>query len=186
MSKLFLLLGKSNSGKSTILNELLELIQEEDNLKLALSWTTRPKRKTIDQEYVYTDDTTFYEYYKSNKLLEYATYNTEHGIWHYFTPTHSLELDKHNYIKIINPLGYSQMQSHPLDIVTFEIICDDEIRLNRSISRGDNQAEALRRLEADNNDFQHLKTDYTFLNDGCLTTKEMAIEIYKVIKKELN
>lgn len=188
MNKLFCIIGESCTGKDTILKELLKRIKQENiPIKLLPSNTTRPMRSGEKQgeEYNFTSNETFYDYYRNNDLLEYTTYNTAFGIWHYYTLKNDLNLKLTNYIKIINPIGLSQIsdqiQSDNLKVI--RILVPEEERLKRLINRGDNEEEIKRRLEQDRQDFKWEKYDLVVNNVSGINV--VVDNILEYIKKEI-
>lgn len=190
MNKLFCILGKSASGKNVIIDSLLNKIKENNiSIELLPSCTTRPMRsgETQGVEYNFTTNDDFYKHYKNNDVLEYATYNTKFGVWHYYTLLSDLKLDMMPQLKIINPLGLSQVTcSIPKEnLVVIYIDCDDVIRLNRSINRGDNMIEVKDRVLRDNEDFKYLHYDYKILNNGNCSIDKLSDDILEILNKEL-
>lgn len=189
--KLFLILGQSNTGKSTIFKELMKLIEENaDNIKLLKSCTTRPMREEdkSGSEYDFVTKEYFTELHKNDGLLEYAVYDTVYGTWFYFTRKSDLDVMESNYIKIINPEGFSQIKDNLkgiCDIVSFEIVASDETRFKRATSRNDGLSieEVKRRFKKDKEDFKYLNTDYKIVNDDGYDVDELAGLIYQLIKK---
>lgn len=193
-NKLILILGQTNTGKSSIFKELMKNIQrKKDNIKLLRSCTTRPAReedKKGDTEYDFITEEYFKELYQKDEILEHAVYNTAYGKWFYFTRKSDLKIEENNYIKIINPIGFSQIQENlhgKCDIISILIESDEDIRKERALSRCDGltKEETERRFESDKKDFQHLKTDFIITNNGDKTVQEIADQIYKIINKEL-
>lgn len=189
--RIFAILGKSNTGKSTIFKEVMRMIKENgDDIQVLKSCTTRPKREEDmkDNEYRFVDKEYFSKIHKENGLLEYAVYETVYGHWFYFTEKDDLN-GKTDYIKIINPSGLSQIKSTAkekgYEVVSFHIVTDDDIRLKRALSRDDglSEKEILRRFDADKKDFNNVITDCVIINNGEKTPVELAEIIYKYIKR---
>ena len=188
--KIFVILGKSNTGKSTIFKKVMELIRfNNDDIELLKSCTTRPKREEDkqDNEYDFVDKGYFTKLHKEDGLLEYSVYDTVYGYWFYFTRIADLK-DK-DYIKIINPSGLAQLRDSvkkmPYEVIAIEIIADDEVRMERALKRNDGTSieEIERRFNADSRDFRYIKTEYKIENNGDKTPEELAKEIYNIIKK---
>lgn len=189
--KLFLILGQSNTGKSTIFKRLMNMIEESnDNIKPLKSCTTRPMREEdkAGSEYDFVTKEYFTELHKNDGLLEYAVYDTVYGTWFYFTRKSDLDVTESNYIKIINPEGFAQIKDNlkgVCDIVSFEIVSSEETRLKRAMSRNDGLSieEIERRFKRDKEDFKYLNTDYKVVNDDGYDVDELAGLIYQFIKK---
>jgi len=71
---LIILSGPSGSGKDTVLNELSK---QDDDIKISISLTTRPKRDwEIDGiHYYFVTEKYFLRKIECNQILEYAVYN---------------------------------------------------------------------------------------------------------------
>lgn len=188
-SIIYVLLGKSNTGKSTIFKELIKLTSEDNWIEPLKSYTTRPKRDedTSANEYVFCDREYYTQLSKEHGVLEHSVYDTAHGYWFYFTRKEDVKPDK-RYIKILNPTGYYQLkntakETNLFDVVGIEIVCDDKVRLSRIESRNDgtSMAERQRRIKADEKDFAYLKTDYKVENNGDKSAKEIAEYILEEI-----
>ena len=85
MGKIFLLMGKSTSGKDTIYKNL---IQNDDlALKKVVLYTTRPMRDgEIDGvQYFFKTEKEYLELKEAKKIIEERTYHTNYGEWRYFT-----------------------------------------------------------------------------------------------------
>ncbi len=74
MGLLIILSGPSGSGKDTVLNELSK---QDDDIKISISLTTRPKRDwEIDGvHYYFVAENYFLRKIECNQILEYAVYN---------------------------------------------------------------------------------------------------------------
>ena len=189
MNKLFILLGKTCSGKDTIYQELETKLPPV--LKRLQSNTTRPIRdgEIQGKEYNFTTLKEFDSLYKKEEIAEYAIYNTKNGFWCYFTKQGDLaELDTTNLIAIKNPIGYRQLMGSKYkdNIVTIMIDCPEDIIRERYIKRGALDDSIDDRLKRDEKDFRHLLTDYTVLNDGNRSVYEVAEDVLNIIREELN
>ena len=85
MSKLYVIMGKSCSGKDTVFKKIME--SDQLNIKSVVGYTTRPIRQgEVDGEEYFFKDRDFLEEAKERgTLIESRDYNTVHGIWSYFT-----------------------------------------------------------------------------------------------------
>lgn len=100
MSKVFLIIGKSFSGKDYLLNQILNDKEfcEKNNLEKLVLYTTRPKR---DGE-VEGKDYYFIDSFTPNEQLVVNAYETVYGTWYYITDFSKLD-DNKNYILAGNP-----------------------------------------------------------------------------------
>lgn len=183
---MLLLIGKSCAGKDTIQKELIKM-----GMKSIVSYTTRPPREheTEGVEYHFITQEDFLEKEKRGFFAETVSYNVATGDrWYYGSAVEDLSDDK---VIIVNPYGLRQLRKiKSLNPVTFYITAGEETIWNRLRKRGDNAAEARRRLNADDLDFSGIidDVDFAFSNDMGLSPKTLAeiiLDIYKkVIGKE--
>ncbi len=162
MSKIFMVLGKSASGKDTIFKRL----KNNHSLGLAsvVGYTTRPIRRgeKDGEEYHFVSCKRLEELIKENKVIEHRSYNTMHGVWNYFTVDDGqIDLRKSNYILIGTLKAYEQIRNYyGADVVVpLYIEVEDGLRLYRALSRERKQenpkySELCRRFLADNEDFK--------------------------------
>ena len=166
MSRIMFIMGKSASGKDHIYQSLLE----DKDLKLGTVtlYTTRPMREgEVDgREYFFVDDKKASELEMAGKIIELRAYNTQLGIWKYFTVDDGqidLESDQ-DYLVIGTLEAYEMYVKHygKDQIVPIYIEVDDDIRLIRAIERERKQKnprydELARRFLADCDDFSEEK-----------------------------
>ena len=161
MAKIFIILGKSSTGKDTIYKRLLEA--EELKLKTAVMYTTRPIRKSEENgvEYYFVDEDTLKRLQDENKVIEHRSYNTVYGIWHYFTVNDGqFDLEDANYLMHGTLESYSQIREYfgKDKVIPLYIEVEDGTRLVLAIKREQKQeqpkyAEMCRRYLADDEDF---------------------------------
>ncbi|MDF2510806.1 MAG: hypothetical protein K0S04_672 [Herbinix sp.] len=161
MGKIFIVMGKSSTGKDTIYKKLMEC--EELNLKTAIMYTTRPIRKSEEDgvEYYFVNEETLIELQKQNKIIEHRAYQTIHGIWHYFTVNDGqINLGEADYLMIGTLETYEQIREYfgQDKVVPLYIEVEDGTRLARALKREQKQehpkyAEMCRRYLADEEDF---------------------------------
>lgn len=161
MSKIFIVIGKSATGKDTIYKRLLE--HKELSLQTVVMYTTRPIRVSENDgvEYYFVDEARLNELMRENKVIEHRSYNTVHGVWHYFTVNDGqIDLDHNNYIMHGTLYSYGQIRDYfgRDKVIPLYIEVEDSDRLIRAILRErkqkePNYAEVCRRYLADNEDF---------------------------------
>lgn len=166
MAKIYVLMGKSSSGKDTIYSELRKMA--ELNLKSITMYTTRPMRAGEEngREYFFTDEKNVRNLEENNRIIELRAYNTVHGIWKYFTADDG-QIDKDSdskYLIIATLEAYEKyVEYYGNDmIVPIYIEIDDKTRIHRALTREDSQdepkyAEMCRRFLADEQDFSNEK-----------------------------
>lgn len=162
MAKIYVLMGKSSSGKDTIYSELRKI--KELNLKNITMYTTRPMRagEADGREYFFTDEQYVRNLEDNNRIIELRAYNTVHGVWKYFTADDG-QIDKNSdnkYLIIATVEAYEKYVKYYGNdmIVPIYIEVDNKTRIHRALAREDAQnypkyAEMCRRFLADEQDF---------------------------------
>jgi len=167
MSKIFIVMGKSATGKDTIFKELIE--QTKGKLKTVVSYTTRPIR-TGEREGVEYHFVTVHEWEKlreEGKIIEERIYQTVLGEWAYFTADDGqINLNADSYIMISTLEGYESLVGYfgPEQVVPVYIEVEDGERLSRAVLRERIQVnpryeELCRRFLADQKDFKQENLD---------------------------
>lgn len=165
MAKVYVLMGKSSTGKDTVYKRLME---ESDSLKSVVIYTTRPMREGEEdgREYYFISDEKLNELQSEGKIIEYREYNTVFGIWKYFTVDDGqIDRNSDNKFLVIGTLeAYTKFVSYygKDQVVPIYIEVDDRTRIHRAIMREDNEktpkyAEMCRRFLADEEDFSEDK-----------------------------
>lgn len=163
MSYIFVVMGKSASGKDTIYKRLAD----ELKLRTVVSYTTRPIREgeKNGQEYYFVTKDQFEEKLQSNQVIESRTYDTVYGKWTYFTlQDHQIDLSHNDYIMIGTLESFEQIQQYYGNeaVVPIYIEVENGLRLERALKREKNQSypkyeEMCRRFLADEEDFAESK-----------------------------
>lgn len=186
MGKIFVVMGKSASGKDSIYKNLLE--DESLGLKTVVTYTTRPIR-SLEQngvEYFFVDNETRERLLADGKVIEHRSYNTVHGVWNYFTVNDGqIDLSTSNYIIIQTLEGYQQIRKYyGKDIVIpIYIEVEDGIRLQRALAREQKQkepkyVELCRRFLADDEDFSEKN-----IEEMEITRRYQNIDMQECIKQ---
>lgn len=162
MSKIFIVMGKSASGKDTIYKDLMKLTK--DRLKTIIPYTTRPIRtgETEGVEYHFVNQEERARLREEGKIIEERVYQTVLGEWAYFTADDGqIDLNKDSYLMISTLEGYRSLVSYygQDNIVPIYIEVEDGERLERALSRERMQSspryeELCRRFLADQEDFK--------------------------------
>ena len=187
-NKLFCLIGKSCSGKTTILNEVLSKLE----IPVLMSYTTRPPRNgEIDgKEYKFVDMHTFDTDYKNEDILEYDVFRIDSikQTWIYYSKKSDLLLPNTSQITILSPTGLAQLMSNKElknNIVSIYIDSPDKLRQKRYLTRAISPDNMNDRFERDERNFQHLFTDYIIINNENTSIHEASNQLIDIIEKEL-
>lgn len=161
MSRIFIIMGKSATGKDTLFKKLIE--KEELHLKTVVSYTTRPIRQEEVEgvEYHFVTERELKELQEQKKVMEQRTYDTIYGKWHYFTVDDGqIDVGKGDYLMIGTLESYEQIRNYyGKDIVKpIYLEVEDGLRLQRALDREKLEkkpkyAELCRRFLADEIDF---------------------------------
>ena len=161
MGKIYVLMGKSATGKDTVFKRLIGM--KELALKTVVGYTTRPIRRgeSDGREYFFVEEEKWRSLQQENKVIESRTYHTVVGDWHYFTVDDGqINLDGQDYLFISTLPGFEQLRRYYGEekVLPVYIEVEDDQRLWRSVCREKRQArpnfdEVCRRFLADQQDF---------------------------------
>lgn len=163
MATIYVIMGKSSSGKDTIYSRLRE--RKSLNLKPVVIYTTRPQREgeINGREYFFTDETHVKECEKQGKIVELRAYNTVHGVWKYFTEDDGqIDIQSTEKYVIIGTLdSFEKFRDYYGKdmVIPIYIEVEDKVRIHRALEREDRQPvpdykEMCRRYIADEADFE--------------------------------
>lgn len=199
---IFVLLGKSSSGKDTIFQQIMK----NNNIDLIkiVPYTTRPIRKgeTNGVEYNFVSEKEYEEIKEKGIIIEERSYNTVNGLWRYFNVNSNIDKNK-NYITIGTLDSFYSFKEYFNEkdsynvVVPIYIYIDDKERLLRAIHREEKQnnpnyKELCRRYIADEEDFSEYKINelekmyfkvFTKNNDINKCTLSILDEINKIVKE---
>ena len=165
MGRIFLLMGKSTSGKDTIYRNLIQ--DESLSLKKVVPYTTRPQRsgETDGVQYFFKTEEQYLELKKRGSIIEERTYHTNYGEWRYFTVDDGqIDLSNGDYLVIgtLESFCYIRDYFGKENVVPLLIDVEARIRLERAMKREGKQEnprydEMCRRFLADEEDFSEDK-----------------------------
>lgn len=177
MKKLFILIGRSCSGKTTLLNYI---IQKYD-LHVAVSFTTRERRESeIDgKDYYFLTLEEYERKKKNNELMESIEYNGNY----YGLMQESFDLSKDN-ITVVVKEGLEQLKENldkiPFEIKVIKIDAPDEIiieRFKERVTRGETDEETFKkRFKFDKEAFKNIEYDYLINSEFFLIDAIMDYE----------
>ncbi len=163
--KIFLLMGKSTSGKDTIYKKLI--VDETLGLKKVVPYTTRPMRdrETDGVQYFFKSEKEYENLRESGRIIEERCYNTNYGKWRYFTVDDGqIDLSDGDYLVIGTLESYCYIRDYfgKDNVIPLLIDVTARIRLERAMKREEKQEhpkydEMCRRFLADEEDFSEEK-----------------------------
>lgn len=183
MGKIFVIMGKTSSGKDTVYKRVLERLTENkgfvEGLKTVVIYTTRPMRpgEKNGVEYYFATEEELQELRQQGKVIEERCFHTVHGPWYYFTVNDGqIDLENHSYLMINTLAGFEMIRAYYSNknnglatdgeelVIPIYIEADPKDRLIRYINRESLQAkpnynEVCRRFLADEADFAEEELD---------------------------
>lgn len=186
---MLVILGKTASGKNTIVNELVK----NYGFKQLVTYTTRPKRKgeIEDVTYHYISLEEFKKKDREGFFAETAYYSpASGGEWAYGTSLEDLENADNKTVVILNPNGFYSIAGTPYEnpycIQSVYIRAKDSILYERLGKRGDTAREAARRISSDREDFESIGdcVDFWIANDGTFSIEEIAAAINRRVENK--
>lgn len=159
--RIFCLIGKSGSGKDTIMNRIFE--QRSDLQRVVMS-TTRPIRpgEVDGVNYNFVTDAQFRKSLLSGDVVEHRSYSTIHGLWTYFTTKSAFTGDQ-DFLTTSTIDAVSSLREYfgEENVIVVNVVVDDGLRLQRALTRelngGRGFLEMCRRFLADSEDFNQVK-----------------------------
>ena len=179
-NKIIIISSPSGAGKTTICKYLLKKI---DNVKLSISYTTRPKRKNEknEKDYFFVNREKFNELAKKNYFVETAKVFD----YYYGTPLENINksFKKNNHILFdIDWQGAKKIRKRydKSQIIDFFILPPNKKELkNRLEKRGrDNKREINKRLSLAVSEIKHYKEyQFVLINDSIIDTVNSLVKI---------
>lgn len=146
-----LLVGKTNSGKSSLAKKLCE----RSNLVALQSYTTRERRSETDSDHTFVN---VEEYIRAKENGEIAVDAEIAGNYYYSTVEQLYDSD----IYTINPDALDRLLVLDLPnirFVTVYISCPDKIREERAMKRGDDKHKFRIRSHSERQEFRKFVSD---------------------------
>ncbi len=175
---MIILIGESGSGKTTILNKLVE-----KGFEKAINHTTRKPRDNEEStnEYKFISKDEFNKMWENGELLQRAEFNNEY----YGISTNSLK-DNVVCISIVDSVKdiknrAKELNMQNVNIITIYVYVNEQERINRMKQRGDTEESIATRLKIDKEKFKKAKeiADFTVENIDIDKTVDEIIEITK-------
>ena len=152
---IYLLMGKSGSGKTKLIQSLSA---SNPNITRVKTYTTRPQRNEADDEYVFVDKLTFEYMQMTNQMVCVRTFTIikdgKPNSYYYGIRKSDLDINKDQFL-ILDFKGYIDLLDlYKNRITAFYIYAPENILADRLRQReGYDEGELRRRLKADNSDF---------------------------------
>lgn len=160
---IFVLAGKTLSGKTTLLNYLIDYCYKTDHNRVqkVVTITTRPKRPgEIDgQDYFFITNSQFEEMVKEDKIISPREYNVATGeVWKYGIEK-GFENEYQIPIIVTDFQGIKDLKKEfgAHNVIVFYKEISTLLQLKRMMSRKENSRdEQIRRIIADEEDFEYI------------------------------
>ncbi len=176
---MIILVGASASGKT----EVAKYLGHYYGIKKVVTHTTRSIRKNEipDVDYHFVDMNTFLKLKENDVFVETTFYNGNY----YGTSKSEIGDEK---CLIVDPNGLKSFQQlNDNHIVTFCLLADEQKRIERMRTRGDNILDIQKRIEADRISFAQSKietVDY-IIDTNNLSLSEVAEKIISLYRHHL-
>lgn len=166
MDKFILIMGRSGSGKTTILNKVLSDVHVY--IKKLPQITTRPKRagEEDNADYIFVTDGHMQALWDKGLLYEKRTYETKQGSWTYATPkltrgssNYILTCAIEQYYNLKNVLSNEQIIPIFLDLCDYDLIRRSLDRVYYSGGTTEGYVEVCRRYIAESEEYKNIPTD---------------------------
>jgi guanylate kinase len=147
----FLLIGRTGSGKSSLIKKICELT----NSTQLLSFATRPQRNAEDVDHIFVTE----EDYLKEKELGNIIAETEIAGYHYYATREQLYKADFYTIDAIGEKMLRHMNLPGIKLVTIYISCPEKIREQRVAKRGDDKQVYRKRNLDERSQFRNFVAD---------------------------
>lgn len=157
---MIVLVGASASGKSTLQTKMIE---NNDNLKKIVTYTTRPPRANEKDgiDYHFVSDEKFNELLKEDYFVEHADYRG----WHYGTAKNDCT-DSNDCVAVLTPSGFRALKRLGVNVVSIYLHVDRRSLMMNILKRGDDIDEAYRRNLSDVGQFDGIAAEVDYVIDN--------------------
>lgn len=191
MARIYYIIGKSASGKDSILKGLLQ--DRQLGLREIIQYTTRPIRdgETEGLEYHFVTPSEVESFRKEGRIIELREYQTVHGPWQYMmVDDGTIDLDSGDYAAVGTVESYRKVRDYfgADRVVPFYIDLDPGERLQRALDRERQHlrpkyAEMCRRFLADEVDFAPEKLEEAgLMKDGVIRNRFENVSSKETVK----
>lgn len=175
MNDIFLIVGCSGSGKTTIVSAL----EKQRNLKSIQSYTTRPKRSENEYGHIFLNDDEF------SQLKDLVAY-TEFNGFKYGATSEQVELNDLYVVDVKGIEFFKQVYKGNKQIKIIYIKSSISTRVERMEQRGDKFADIMERILNDFAEFKGAKdiADLIVENNSDTKLTDCVQKIWEFISKE--
>lgn len=150
MKKVFLILGKSGSGKDTLVRNIVE--RGEIGVQRLVRDTSRPQRTSEKDGVDYNFKTASEMRNSMSSYIEWDCFND----WFYATNKDAIPEGVSIMTGSISTYESLVKTTQDFELYTIYLNIDKETQRERLLLRGDSQEEVARRIKADDKDFTHI------------------------------
>lgn len=170
MKNLYLIVGASGSGKTTVAN----VLEEKYGYKQLQSYTTRPMRTENEISHTFVNDAFF------DQLTDFIGY-TSYGNYRYGA---TAEQANNADLYVIDPAGVEFLKNHynGKSVKVITITSPVHTRINRMEQRGDEFGKIMKRLLIDI-DFRNFLGDFNIDNGDNTKLSDLVKKIHEYIIK---
>lgn len=175
LNNLYLICGKSGSGKTTIVNAL----SREYGYKILQSYTTRKPRHSRDVDHIYSSVSDYMSAKEKNQIITSTVFDHSY----YWSTIHQLE---NSDLYVIDKAGIETLRNQyrgDRKTVVIYIDVDVENCLKRMKLRGDNNVRIWERIRHDGEAFRGIEEISDFIVDGDREIKNVVDTISEIISK---
>ena len=176
---MLILVGHSASGKTEIAN----VLKNDYEMKKIITYTTRPKRvnEVDDVDYHFVSEEKFLELKEKDFFVETTCFNG----YYYGSSKEDVKDDS---VVVLDPVGLQNFKNSKLDnIYAIFLNCEESIRLNRMLKRGDDPKIAKERLLHDREkfSFDNIRNIDEIINTSVFSINYLSELVYNTYQKLL-
>lgn len=181
---MIIIMGRAGTGKTSLVNELVKRGYEKIK-----TCTTRPIRDGEEDgvDYFFLTDDQFRKYAQNNYFAEIKKYYTTEGEWLYGTPKVELLSSDEKSVIILTPDGVRAVKplldSRGIQYTVVLIGAKASVIKRRMIQRGDDMDEIIRRIRADDEDFEDCEEFVNFTLSNAGSIQDLANELERKLQE---
>lgn len=182
--RMIIIMGRAGTGKTSLVNELVKRGYEKIK-----TCTTRPIRDGEEDgvDYFFLTDDQFRKYAQNNYFAEIKRYYTTEGEWLYGTPKVELLSSDEKSVIILTPDGVRAVKplldSRGIQYTVVLIGAKASVIKRRMIQRGDDMDEIIRRIRADDEDFEDCEEFVNFTLSNAGSIQDLANELERKLQE---